>query len=144
NLGDAPTFDNRVKQKFRVVNTIVGNSFGRVPDLRDKGYAIENGHLSGTLFQGANPVKVFQAGKAGQGNGLSLAFRKKIALRSQPFNTPALPFHLVYGLFGARSPIACTTLPISRVSYPPSPSSSSRKFLLTIISRSLLKPGSAS
>ena len=57
----------------------------------------------------------------------------------------SLSWDLFHGLLGARSPIALsTTLPISRVSYPPSPSSSSRKFLLTIMSRSLLKPGSAS
>src|SRR5215813_7420879 len=45
-----PTFDNRVNQKLRLVNTIAVDSFACVPHLRDKGHAVENGHFSGTLF----------------------------------------------------------------------------------------------
>src|SRR5262245_40236488 len=59
NQGSMPTFDNRVNQKVRLVNTIALDDLGWAPDLRDKGHAVENGDFPGTLFQGANSVQIF-------------------------------------------------------------------------------------
>src|SRR5262245_26247726 len=141
----SPVFYDRVNQECRVAARIDGYVYPSVMHFRYQWYAVIDRNLTARLVQRPDGIKAFKTIKTLERDAFFGLSRNEIALRAEPFNAPGFGFHPTHGLLGAPSPIALsTTLPISRVSYPPSPSSSSRKFLLTIMSRSLFKPGSAS